>query len=68
MHVVMIGCGFHGRGIAYELAEASEVTAVTLVDRDADLARDVAQKIGAEWRALEARTRPGCGRQFVAPI
>ena len=55
MHVVMIGCGFHGRGIAYELAEASEVTAVTLVDRDADLARDVAQKIGAEWRALEVQ-------------
>ncbi len=55
MHVVMIGCGFHGRGIAYELAEASEVTEVTLIDRDADLARDVAQKIGAKWHAVEVQ-------------
>ena len=55
MHVVMIGCGFHGRGIAYELAEASEVTEVTLVDRNADVARDVAQKIGAKWQTLEVQ-------------
>ena len=25
MHVVVIGCGFHGRGIAYELAAANEI-------------------------------------------
>ena len=52
MHIIMIGCGFHGRGIAYELAEAKEVSEVTVVDRDADLARDVARKIGAKWQAL----------------
>lgn len=55
MHVVLIGCGFHGRGIAYELAEANEVTQVTVLDRDADLARGVAQKLGANWHAVEAQ-------------
>ena len=55
MHIVMLGCGFHGRGIAYELAQALEVTEVTVVDRDANLARDVAQKIGAKWRAFEVQ-------------
>ena len=55
MHVVIIGCGFHGRGIAYELAQAKEVTQVTVLDRDADLARRVAQKLGAQWQAVEVQ-------------
>ena len=25
MHVVVIGCGFHGRGIAYELAAENKI-------------------------------------------
>ena len=25
MHVVVIGCGFHGRGIVYELAVANKI-------------------------------------------
>ena len=25
MHVVVIGCGFHGRSMAYELAAANEI-------------------------------------------
>ena len=33
MHVVVIGCGFHGRGIAYELAAANEILGGNYVSR-----------------------------------
>ena len=55
MRVVVIGAGFHGRGVAYALADAPDVDALIVADRDADSARRVAQKIGAEWRRLEVQ-------------
>ena len=59
MHVVVIGCGFHGRGIAYELAEADDITEITVVDKDRDVALEVAQKIGAKPQILNIQDRAG---------
>ena len=57
MHVVVIGCGFHGRGIAYELAAAKEITELTVVDQDSVLVRDVAQKIDANSQTIKVQDR-----------
>ena len=37
MHVVVIGCGFHGRGIAYELVAANEILGGNYVSLTFDL-------------------------------
>ena len=37
MHVVVIGCGFHGRGIAYELAAENEILGANYVSLTLDL-------------------------------
>ncbi|MDH3688808.1 MAG: saccharopine dehydrogenase NADP-binding domain-containing protein [Gammaproteobacteria bacterium] len=55
MRVVVIGCGFHGRGVAYELAAAPEVQSVVVVDKERAKAEAVAQKIRADWVQLEVQ-------------
>ncbi len=52
MRIVIIGCGFHGRGIAYQVA-ATGLGEVVVADRNADRARATAAKAGVEWRALD---------------
>ncbi len=48
MRIVVLGCGFHGRGIAYELAAAPDVATVVAADIDGDAAAAVAAKAGCE--------------------
>ena len=57
MRLVVLGCGFHGRGVAYELAELAEVSDVLVADRDAQLARKTAARIGA--RSAEVDVQDG---------
>ena len=57
MKIVVLGCGYHGRGIAYEIAAAEGVEAVVVADRDGVRARAVAEKAGAAWQELDVRNR-----------
>jgi lysine 6-dehydrogenase len=50
MKVVVLGCGFHGRGIAYQLAGSADLC---VVDRDGERAEAVAGKAGASWRVAD---------------
>ena len=53
MRVVVLGCGFHGRGIAYELAAADGVNDLVVVDRDGARAKRVAERTGAQSKAFD---------------
>lgn len=55
MKLVLLGCGFHGRGVAYELAEMSEISDVLVADRDGQLARSTAERIGARWAEVDVQ-------------
>ena len=55
MRLVLLGCGFHGRGVAYELAEMSEISDVLVADRDGQLARSTAERIGARWAEVDVQ-------------
>jgi saccharopine dehydrogenase-like NADP-dependent oxidoreductase len=61
MRIVVLGCGFHGRGIAYEIAAERDVSDFWVADRDASRARSVAEKIGARWTALDVRDANALG-------
>jgi saccharopine dehydrogenase-like NADP-dependent oxidoreductase len=50
MRIAVLGCGFHGRGIAYQLAGSAELR---VVDRDGERAEAVADKAGAGWRVAD---------------
>ena len=53
MRIVVLGCGFHGRGIAYEIAAARDVGALVAADLDGARAAAVARKTGAEAVGLD---------------
>ena len=53
LRILVIGCGFHGRGIAYELATAPDVDAIRVADLDGGFARRVGERIGAEPMELD---------------
>lgn len=53
MRIVVLGCGFHGRGIAYEIAAAADVEAVVVADIDGARAAAVAAKAGCEAAAVD---------------
>ena len=55
MKLVVLGCGFHGRGVAYELAALPQVSDVVVADRDAALAQTTAQRIGARWAHVDVQ-------------
>ena len=55
MKLVVLGCGFHGRGVAYELAKMPEITDVVVADRDSALARQTAERIGAQWSSIDVQ-------------
>ena len=55
MKLVVLGCGFHGRGVAYELAALPEVSDVLVADRDAALAQKTAARIGASWAHVDVQ-------------
>lgn len=53
MKIIILGCGYHGCGIAYEVASASDVSELLVVDRDASRARLVAKKADVKWTQLD---------------
>jgi len=54
--IVLLGCGFHGRGIAYQLARAPGVE-LRVADRDTALAAEVARKAGVAAGSVEVHDR-----------
>lgn len=50
--IVLLGCGFHGRGIAYHLAQTGGVQ-LRVLDRDEGRASVVGHKAGVPWGAVD---------------
>ncbi len=61
MRIVVLGCGFHGRGVAYQLA-ASGAGEVVVADLDPARAAATGAKAGTEWAAVDVRDREALGR------
>jgi saccharopine dehydrogenase-like NADP-dependent oxidoreductase len=53
MRIVVVGCGFHGRGIAYELAASGPDTDLHVLDRDGERASAVGRKAGVSWGTID---------------
>ena len=53
MRIVVLGCGFHGRGVAYQLAGSGQVDELLVVDKDPSRALATASKAGARWVELD---------------
>jgi saccharopine dehydrogenase-like NADP-dependent oxidoreductase len=51
--VVQLGCGFHGRGIAYQLARSGHAVDLQVLDRDEQRAAAVGNKAGVPWRTID---------------
>ena len=56
---MVLGCGFHGRGIAYQIAEEGKEVALVAADKDGDRARRVSERTGAEWMTLNVDDKVG---------
>ena len=65
MRIVLLGCGFHGRGIAYQLAAAGPEVELSVLDRDAGRAAAVGDKAGVPWRTVDV-TEPDSLRAALA--
>lgn len=65
MRVAVIGCGFHGRGIAYELEASPGVTSLVVVDRDRERAERCAAKCGADAAVLDIHDSPALDRALI---
>ncbi len=59
MKVMVLGCGFHGRGIAYQIASEGEDVELVAADRDGERARRVGERTGGEWMALDVDDKFG---------
>ena len=53
MKIVVLGCGFHGRGIAYQLAGSGPGVELRVLDRDEQRAAAVGNKAGVPWRTID---------------
>lgn len=53
MRVMVLGCGFHGRGIAYQIAAEDKNVKLIAADKDEERARRLADKTGGEWMMLD---------------
>ena len=68
MKVMVLGCGFHGRGIAYQVTAEGEDVELVAADKDGERARRVAGRTGGDWMELDvedgggAEERIGGGR------
>jgi lysine 6-dehydrogenase len=61
MTIAVLGCGFHGRGIAYQLAHSADLC---VVDRNGERAEAVGSKAGVPWRAADV-TNPESLREAL---
>lgn len=57
MRIVLLGCGFHGRGIAYQLARSGRAVKLGVLDRDRRRASAVGDKAGVPWRTIDVTDR-----------
>ena len=53
MRILVLGCGFHGRGIAYQIAAEGKDVELVAADKDGERARRVAERTGGEWMELD---------------
>jgi saccharopine dehydrogenase-like NADP-dependent oxidoreductase len=53
MRIVLLGCGFHGRGIAYRLATSVPGIVLSVADRDAGRASALGAKAGLPWSTVD---------------
>ncbi len=53
MKIIVLGCGFHGRGIAYELSESLPDADIVVADKIGSRAQAVAEKIDCQWLELD---------------
>jgi saccharopine dehydrogenase-like NADP-dependent oxidoreductase len=64
MKVVVAGCGFHGRGIAYQLSRQRPGIDLLVVDDDPARARAVGAKAGVPWQQVDVTDR-GAVRELL---
>jgi lysine 6-dehydrogenase len=57
--IAVLGCGFHGRGIAYQLARSGRAIDVRVLDRERERAAAVGVKIRAPWGTIDIADRDG---------
>jgi lysine 6-dehydrogenase len=57
MRIVVLGCGFHGRGIVYQLARSGPAIDLCVLDRDGERASAVGKKAGVSWRTIDVTDR-----------
>jgi lysine 6-dehydrogenase len=57
VRITILGCGFHGRGIAYQLAASAPPIELTVMDRDERQASAVGEKAGVPSRTLDVTDR-----------
>ena len=53
MRILLLGCGFHGRRIAYQIAAEGKDVELVAADKDGERARRVAERTGGEWMELD---------------
>jgi saccharopine dehydrogenase-like NADP-dependent oxidoreductase len=56
MRIVVLGCGFHGRGIAYQLAAAPDIR-LHVLDRNKERAQAVGKKAAVSWGIIDVTDR-----------
>ena len=59
MRILVLGCGFHGRGIAYQIVAEGQDVELVSADRDGERARRVAERTGGEWMELDVEDESG---------
>ena len=62
MRILVLGCGFHGRGIAYQIAAEGQGVELVAADKDGRRARRVGDKTGGEWIELDLEDGAGLRR------
>ncbi len=55
MRILVLGCGFHGRGIAYQIAAEGKDVELVAADKDGERARRVAERTSGEWMELDVK-------------
>jgi lysine 6-dehydrogenase len=59
MKIVLLGVGFHGRGIAYHLVGSHPAIDLSVLDRDKERSRQVGTKAGVLWGAVDVTDPAG---------
>jgi saccharopine dehydrogenase-like NADP-dependent oxidoreductase len=63
--MVVLGCGFHGRGIAYQLAASGPDIDLHVLDRDEERAQGVGQKAGVSCGTIDITDPHGLREAIV---